>query len=329
MRPKRYLSIVLPAGNNFESDGHGVLILDKEHRTRSLEWQVLPGDTTDTFLELWYPRAAAESIRFEIQPPTGPSQSIRVDEGFVLRADGANDPVAVGLHLREASSGDNDAMMFVALAPTASSTIERSLAPSGIWRVTATRVGNMPDSITVNAWVERDDPPIGSRAPRQSRLLTGALPLGVNEPSPPDSLVKRTGTCSSIANGTRTVVVGACLATPEAIQFSRYSSSGPTRNRKRRKWPDIVVCADDSQRLPGVAAAGTRSGTSVRMNGTSVAAPQVARLLIEAFLPYRPPADGGPMLPKFEDLAAMVLMTRDSEAEAQAGRGRLMTRKKP
>ena len=74
-RPKRYLSVVLPAGNNFESDGHGVLTLDKEHRTRSLEWQVLPGDTTDTFLELWYPRAAAESIRFEIQPPTGPSQA--------------------------------------------------------------------------------------------------------------------------------------------------------------------------------------------------------------------------------------------------------------
>ena len=157
----------------------------------------------------------------------------------MLRPDGANDPVAVGLHLREASSGSEDAMMFVALAPTASSTIDRSLAPSGIWRVTATRVGNMSDSITIHAWVERDDPPIGSRAPRQSRLLTGALPLGVNEPSPLDSLVQRAGTCSSIANGTRTIVVGACLATLEAIQFSRYSSSAPLEIAKDKNGPTL------------------------------------------------------------------------------------------
>lgn len=47
-----------------------------------------------------------------------------------------------------------------------------------------------------------------------------------------------------------------------------------------RTWPDCVAPADESAALPGILAAGGRSGVLVRMNGISVSAPagRLARL---------------------------------------------------
>jgi hypothetical protein len=218
-------------------------------------------------------------------------------------------------------------MVLVALAPTSSRDETRALAPSGIWRITASLVGKST-AVEVNAWVERDDPVVGTGAPpRQSRLLTGELPLAVNEPSDLASQVQRATTCSSIANGSRTVIAGACLADTRAIELSRYSSAGETRNKLRVHWPDLVGTSDASRTLPGVRAAGTRAGTSVRMNGTSVAAPQVARALIEAFLPYQPPTSGArgpsrPTPPRY-DFGAIFECASPADDVTRTGRGRL------
>jgi hypothetical protein len=46
-----------------------------------------------------------------------------------------------------------------------------------------------------------------------------------------------------------------------------------------RSGPDAAAVADDSAVLHGVLAAGTRTGSVVAMRGTSVAAPQVTRLI--------------------------------------------------
>ena len=325
--PARYLSIVLPAGNNFESDGHAVLKLTLEQPARTLEWHVLADDPTDTFLELWYPRDAAGHVVIEVQPPVGPARPVAVGELAQLVAKGSTEPVCAVLHLKQASSGRDDAMVLIAMAPTSSRDPTRALAPSGIWRITASLVGKRT-AVDVNAWVERDDPVIGTGAPpRQSRLLTGALPLAINEPSAFESQVQRAATCSSIANGSRTVIAGACLADTPAIELSRYSSAGKTRNQVRAHWPDLMATADTSRTLAGMPAAGTRAGTSVRMNGTSVAAPQVARALIEAFLPYRPPAPnaGGPSrpTPPRYDLGAVVECASPADDATRTGRGRL------
>jgi hypothetical protein len=142
--------------------------------------------------------------------------------------------------------------------------------------------------------------------------------------SPSDAVIRRDATCSSIANGTHTVVVGACTANADTIEFSRYSSAGPSRNGRREQWPDLVATADQSVSLPGVLAAGTRSGVRVRMNGTSVAAPQVARQIIGLFLPAAavrrekasPPQPHGALLDH-------VVRTPEGIAPSRAGRGRL------
>jgi hypothetical protein len=324
--PSRYLAVVLPAGNNFETDGHARLKLTNRHPKQTLQWSTLPDDSTDSFLELWYPREHADRLRVRIEPPGGKSCIVGVDEIQELFANSSAEPSAATIHLRHASSGNDDAMVLIALAP-AVSTIKRGVAPSGVWRITVEAFKPGP-KITVNAWVERDDPPVGSGAPpRQSRLLTGALPLPRNAPSPKGSVVQRAGTCNSIANGSRTVVVGACLAQRDGIEFSRYTSEGPTRNKQRAHWPDLVAPGDHSDRVWGIAAAGTRGGVQVRMNGTSVAAPQVSRALIEAFLPYRAPLPvrGGKPVPTPPTHGPKISphVGDGDPRKSRAGRGRL------
>lgn len=279
----RKLAIVLPAGNNFESDGHARLHLSPQAREQELLWQLQADDPTDSFLEIWYPRAAGGQLVVRVTPPGEQETEVPIEQIALLRQNTTALPTAAVIHRARVASGQNDAMVLIALAPTRPRDARRPAAPDGIWRIVVALAADAPAdaAVDVDAWIERDDPAIGSGAPpRQSRFLTGAPPLPANEHSPAGALVRRDGTCNSIANGSRTVVVGACLKAEDRFEPSRYSSSGPTRNRLRESWPDLVAPADESAALPGVPAAGTRSGTTVRMNGTSVAAPQVARQLL-------------------------------------------------
>lgn len=45
--------------------------------------------------------------------------------------------------------------------------------------------------------------------------------------------------------------------------------------------PDLAAVSDASPSLPGILATGTYSGSMVRLNGTSVAAPQAVRALAD------------------------------------------------
>ncbi|HEX4894332.1 MAG TPA: S8 family serine peptidase, partial [Hyphomicrobiaceae bacterium] len=93
----------------------------------------------------------------------------------------------------------------------------------------------------------------------------------------PDSPVKRRGTLNAIATGDdpRIIVMGGyVLSTGRAAD---YSSSGPTSGT--RTGPDALAMSDRTPVLGGVLAAGTRSGSRVAMNGTSVAVPSVTRMI--------------------------------------------------
>jgi hypothetical protein len=82
-----------------------------------------------------------------------------------------------------------------------------------------------------------------------------------------------------MTNSDHVIVVGAAEAS-EALAPSDYpppadyTSSGPT---KGRPGPDCSAFADEGDALWGVLAAGTFSGSAVKLSGTSVAAPQIVR----------------------------------------------------
>jgi hypothetical protein len=154
------------------------------------------------------------------------------------------------------------------------------------------------DELEIEGWIWRDG--LGSGRPRgrqsyfddstYSRFevdgqlfeLGGRARLFDRVPNP--SYVSRGRTLSGIATGKHTYVVGAYrrLPAPDTGTPAFYSSMGPVSGGSRlRNAPDLLAPSEDSLALHGVAVAGTRSGSVVTMNGTSVAAPQVARWLAD------------------------------------------------
>jgi hypothetical protein len=167
------------------------------------------------------------------------------------------------------------------------------VAPSGTWRVEV-RYNGAP--IVMHAWIQRGDTPFGyPLRGRQSRfdhpdyqrfIRVGALkkPVGAlnEEDIPPQSPLVRRGTISAMGTGREAVVIGGFRRGDYAA--SRYSGSGPIVSPPGfvgpwRVGPDVTAVADDSVALHGVLAAGTRSGSVFAMDGTSVAAPQITRLI--------------------------------------------------
>lgn len=66
--------------------------------------------------------------------------------------------------------------------------------------------------------------------------------------------------------------------------MASYSGGGPSRAPSGRQGPDVVAIAEQRPTYDGVPAAGSRSGIRFRQNGTSVAAPQVSRWILEDLL---------------------------------------------
>jgi hypothetical protein len=75
-------------------------------------------------------------------------------------------------------------------------------------------------------------------------------------------------------------VVGGYVGGTDPGRFQRadYSATGPTRGA--RIGPDFVALSEENQATRGVLGPGTRSGITFRVWGTSVAAPQAARAIV-------------------------------------------------
>jgi hypothetical protein len=182
-------------------------------------------------------------------------------------------------------------LITLSTKPTSSQTASDKLAPSGKWVIEFER-GEIADDQYVEVRIERDEtlpgyPPFGRQAYFDNacyvRFDEFGAPLAVD---PPDSEcpIRRAGTLSGFATGKLPLVVGAY--TQSNGLMSDYSSAGPISAKRgstvpNRVGPDASARADDSPVLYGVLAAGTRSGSMVRMNGTSVSAPLVARYIAE------------------------------------------------
>ena len=179
-------------------------------------------------------------------------------------------------------------MILVAVYPTALFDIDDAVAPSGVWTITLRNVGG--NVLPIDIWLGRNDTPFGYRVRgRQSRLEDAhyletryehpsGRPLEIDDGR---SQVVRAASLNGLATGARVVVVGASRAGD--LSTARYSAAGtdPSVPKKAQdvRPPDALALSDTSYARPGILAAGTRSGSICAMNGTSVAAPQIARFI--------------------------------------------------
>jgi hypothetical protein len=290
------LQVVLPAGNGRHARCHAQLGLQPGGMD-TLRWRVLPDDRTESILEVVLP-AGCPMLGFDIVAPDGTVFGpVPPAAPLPLVLNGQ----LVGQALRVPGGGGNGSldMLRVTLAPSADArdwlppgSNALPAAPAGLWLL---RLHNpLPNTPIpgIHAWVQRDDTAPGQpRRGRQShfdepgyiRFDAGGRLIDADPPLPANgaTTVRRDGTLNAIATGRRTVVVGGYVR--KGGRPALYSAAGPTlpprRGPPNPDGPEALLPSDDSPACRGVLAAGNRSGACVAMSGSSVAAPQAARLL--------------------------------------------------
>jgi hypothetical protein len=282
-----HLAIALPVSNNYQGRTHANMTLPARGRT-TLHWRGQPGDASQNFLELWLPEGA-HAIGIRLTPPGQASLPvIHWGESGTWNS-GSGQPICALIYPRSVATGLNGTCALLAVSPTHSFDVSVSTAPSGVWEVELVNEGSTP--VTLDAYVERDDQIVGvptaalsSRTLKTASMTPAATRMQwVDHPDNP-SLIRRSGSFNSIATGARTVSVGGKRISDGSWALYSPQEPDPDASRPERpgvvKVPDTRAPSDENSILLGLKAAGTRSGGVARLVGTSDAAPQVTRKIL-------------------------------------------------
>ncbi len=295
------LHLVLPAGNFFDDRAQARLDLAVDE-PRSLECFVPPGSELPVFVEVWLPAGAdPASLSLVVTPPGRPhggSPPVAVGQCVVWPASAA--PTCTVVYPRRSALGTLGTCVLVVIGSTAQRGGGRPCAPAGRWGLTF----NAKAAMSLRAYVARSDadfgmPQRGGRPwfvpdagydPRR-HLRAARDDLGA-------SAVLRRGALAWTAVHERLHVVGGYRArtlwpapSPEQCHPT-YASAGPTATGGG--VPSLALPSDESVVLRGIRAAGTRGAATLRLVGTSTAAPQWARHLVGAGAPAATPPPGPP-----------------------------------
>jgi hypothetical protein len=268
------LLIVNAAGNGRHSQwsASGTLTDDVPGQAVRLDWRTLPGDVTDSFMEIWFSSEGGAKgvpgVSLCVTTPWGePSGPIGPGQALHYERDGG---VLARLALPPWSALGDGPMALLALAPSdgrglgAAEQDSRRPASGGRWIVELSKEAADHGDVAFDIWVQRDEPPDGLALAVQSRLdrATGAEIDGGS-------------TLSSLSSAQWPIAVGA-LRLDESL--STYSAElGPRASARVTADVDALAPADESPTVLGLLASAVLSGTVFRMSGTSVAAPVLAR----------------------------------------------------
>jgi hypothetical protein len=280
----------MATGNAFRDRGHGVLNVNA-NRTEGMTWRVLPSSEAPSFLQLWLPFDAStlpNGVEIRVTPPgstPGSAETAVVHCDEVKALYSGSQVTAVVAFVASPSRGRH-AMALIALSPT----MDQSAQPGGVamhgdWRVEvkagAANLGCVHAYIAVN-----EKRMAGKLRGRQSYFVDNTpryLQEPKDDPTSGPGYVRRRGTINGIACGTKPLVMAGYTR-----QFSDlpdgphadYSSAGMSADTLRGRCPTAAFPTDESHTLRGIRAAGTRSGSTFRLVGTSSAAPQRARAIL-------------------------------------------------
>lgn len=294
---KDRLFIVVPAGNHYQARSHAHAEIYGAPALE-LSWRIQPDGHTPSFLELWFRGERGRidlpsNVSVTITQPDGGAQTVLPGQWRGFNAAGT----ATAVFPSRTMLGDNGTCMLIAVAPTASLT-GAPVAASGVWKVQVNYAPEGKDKglpLYVDAFIERNDVAMGLfTGARQSYFEDKDYNLGASEDSPMrgeanNGPVRRCGSYSSLATGTDGwywMDVGGLVHFPcRRDPWDKPAIYSPRRNDMfnllpylLKKIPDRVRVTDESAVLPGLRAAGSRSGGTTRLVGTSSAAPQVVRI---------------------------------------------------
>lgn len=275
----RASAITIPAGNFYDTRTHAAFRGDELDDPRTLRWMVQPNDGTSNIVEMWLPNGTpgTAQVSLTLRPPRGPELTIddatigvfhELKDGaeiiariYVQRVAflGAAPRVRIAIFARHTSYW-RDYFQFSGGAPDL----------AGAWDITLRRC-ELADDARVNLWIERDDAlGLARNGARQSYF---DAPRPVWPERAPQVPVRNDGAMSDIATGARTLVAaGSVRASRQPARYSSESFDHPVAFP-----PTAAAISDDSRLHAGVLASGFFSGSTVSMNGTSVAAAMLGR----------------------------------------------------
>lgn len=275
----RSLDFTLPAGNSFQARAHACV----EHRAGgSFDWLVPPDGRAPAFIQFWWPAGIDPTLaRVSITPPGGSSTDVVA--GTPTATDGT-----WWVRTRQHAGAVHTLLV---VHPTGQHVAGYAPGRHGRWAIDFPAVPAATAGETIHAYVARADPNMGARRRAARSYLSDEGeraarfgPPAERDREAPGSHVTKHGTLNGLATGAMPYVVGGYVHGTE--NAAPYSSAGPTRGT--RKQPDFSCVTDRSPALAGVRAAGVRSGTRVRLVGTSTAAPQFGKLLVTNLVAGRP-----------------------------------------
>lgn len=245
-------------------------------KSATLAWDIDVPDSTDSVMELWLPELAgntADGVIVELRSDsvaalsTGPVEPGSV--GFILAADEVIAMVANCSGHGGVPNGSGG-MVLVALAHTSSAA--GAGAPAGRWFVSVGNRCMVP--LTVDARIERRDVPGDLRGFRPQYGFAAAFPHAGSG-----------GTLGSLANGKRTIVVGALAPKdgPDPFVRADYSSEGTGAGVEGCNARTVLRRGPDVYSTGRLDAAGYFSGAIRSLDGTSMAAAQVSGAMAAAF----------------------------------------------
>lgn len=273
------VDVVVAAGN--AADGQAVHLLRdvKVGSPGRFLVRVPPQCTRDSFVEFWLPDAtdpAVDAFSVVVSAPGGQTLARALKPGqMVAFGDGAEAEAAV-IFARKVAQGTRGTMILLCVAPTAharGADGQRSLSSAGIWTIDVCSTSQTAGE--VHGWIERDDIIVGERRRQQTRFVFDQ----VDRDDPRSDLWTLASLANPGASSKVVVAAGYVDAKEPPYPIARYSGMGPLRGDSVFEGRLVYAPSERSFTLRGLAVPGFFSGSRSVLNGTSAAAPMVARLL--------------------------------------------------
>lgn len=271
------LKVVFPSGNSFDRKlrAHAKF---SEGRSASLFWAVPIGNEVPAVTVIWLNDITTKCV-LTIVPPDGMNRCV-VDLN-------ANDAQNFGYYSIVVKEHAEQRQIYIQTSPTNQpDNAKRSIAPAGVWKldfdvvcenseVAAEQNAKLFNIVAYTAW--------GGRNSGFSQRVFEAnfLDSRQTDDSNGDFVVCGNGSIFSTACGNKSYVIGGYINQGD-YKRSTYSAAGLVRGGKYSKSDERIFLApaDDGFYFEGLLSMGTRSGSWLRIHGTSVAAPQAARALL-------------------------------------------------
>ena len=289
---KDKLEIVVAAGNQFDERIHWQETFNSD-KPSNLNWRVLPDDKTDSYCEVWFDNdltaEVAKKITVTVISPSGDQVSLQLGQTAMQTAGRSPQIKAAVTFALNPPNGLDRKMILVAVTSTISKKNHHlnrgTTLEHGVWQIKLESTSKV--DINFNAYIERDNPALGDRGPRrQSFFIHPDFPRSKRtahaaiDDTGNSSPIKRMGALNNLATAEHVIVAGGYVKKTQ--QMAAYSASGTGRKVTPPgiQGVDIIAPCDISSTIRGIRGSGVRTSSSFRMDGTSVAAPQVARTVL-------------------------------------------------